>query len=80
MVSPMIVKIIPTTGKSGNMGQRTMSTRLAIPIMLINIVPVISKIKREKKPTMREIKRSRNMCNLRSRDPESEVVSAEICR
>lgn len=60
-VTPIMVKIIPTTGKSGIIGQRMIRIRLIIPPTIIMRMPVRSKTRREKKPTMREIRRSRNM-------------------
>ena len=60
-VTPMTVKIMPATGRSGIKGQRRMRMRLRTPPNMIIIIPTRSKVRREKKPTMRETKRSKNM-------------------
>lgn len=60
-VTPMTVKIMPATGRSGIKGQRRMRIRLRMLPNRIIIIPARSKVRREKKPTMRETKRSRNM-------------------
>ena len=75
---PMTVKTMPATGARGIMGQRMTSTRLKMQLMTIMRVPVISRTRREKKPMMRETRRSMNMWNLRSREASAEAVSAEI--
>ena len=79
-VTPMAVKTMPAMGRSGMMGQRMISTRLTIPPTMITKMPTKSKIRREKKPTMREIKRSKNIWNLISKEAPSPATSAEIWR
>ena len=59
--APVMVRIMPARGARGITGQRTMRTRLRMAPSRIMIVPARSKVRREKKPTMRETRRSMNM-------------------
>ena len=74
----MMVRMMPTTGRSGMKGQRMIKTRLMMPPSIIIRVPAISRKRRVKKPTMRETRRSINMWNLSSRDELALAVAAEI--
>ena len=76
----MIVRITPAMGVRGMSGQRIIRTRLMVPPRIIRIQPVMSKMSREKKPTMRETRRSTNICHLRSREESAAAESAEIWR
>ena len=78
--TPMTVRTMPAMGAKGMMGQRMMRMRQRMPPVIIIMVPVMSRVRREKKPTMRETRRSMNMWNLRSREDSALAVSAEIWR
>ena len=80
MVSPVVLKIIPTMGSRGIKGQSIISIRLKIlPIMMIN-VPASNKTRREIKPMKRDTSRSINMWNLISSEAVLEADAAEIWR
>ena len=78
--TPMIVRMMPAMGIRGMIGQRMMRSKLQMPPSAIMRVPVISKIRREKKPIILETRRSINIWNLRSRDALAEADSADIWR
>ena len=59
--TPMIHKIMPIMGAKGIIGQRMRRARLTIPPIIMMIVPVMSRINLEKKPIMRETRRSINI-------------------
>ena len=59
--TPMIVRTMPAMGIRGMIGQRMMRSRLQMPPSVIMRVPVISRIRREKKPIILETRRSMNI-------------------
>ena len=79
-VTPITVRTIPTIGRKGTNGQMIISTMLKIPPSKMRIRPAVSKIRREKKPTQRETRRSMNIWNLRSSEEPTLADSAEIWR
>lgn len=80
MVSPVVLKIIPTMGSRGIKGQSIINIRLkTLPIMMIN-VPASNKTRREIKPMKRDTSRSINMWNLISSEAVLEADAAEIWR
>ena len=60
-VTPMRVRIIPAIGVRGMSGQIIMRMRLTMPPKIMMMLPVMRRISLEKKPTMRETRRSINM-------------------
>ena len=79
-VTPITLRIIPAMGARGMKGHRIRRMRLRVPPRVITIIPVRIRMSREKKPIIREMRRSINMWNLRSRDAPSLADSAEIWR
>ena len=77
-VTPIMARMMPTIGARGITGHRMISARLMMPPMMIMRVPAISSNNREKKPMMRETRRSINMWNLRSREELAAAELAEI--
>ena len=60
-VTPITVRTMPAMGRRGIRGQRTMRMRLMTPPKMMIIMPASKSVRREKKPTAREIRRSRNI-------------------
>ncbi len=54
--------------------------RLRIPPTRMIIKPTTSRTRREKKPTIREMRRSMKVWNFKSREASELAVSADICR
>lgn len=61
IVTPMVLNIIPAIGARGIKGHKTSRTRLRMPPSIRIIMPVNIKMRREKKPMMRETRRSKNI-------------------
>ena len=60
-VTPISVRTRPAMGVSGMKGHKIIKTRLMRPPRMMLMQPIISKINLEKKPTMREMRRSVNI-------------------
>ena len=77
-LTPTMVRTMPAIGTRGISGQRIMRARLKIPPTIIMMQPTMRRISLEKKPTIRETRRSINMWNLRSREESAPAEAAEI--
>ena len=77
-ITPKTLKVRPIIGARGIKGQRIIKIRLKrLPIIMM-MRPAKSRIRREKKPMMREIRRSKNAWNLISKEASELADSAEI--
>lgn len=79
-VIPVIVKTMPIMGTSGIIGQSIMRIILRMLSIMIIMVPVVKRISREKKPTIREMRRSINIWNRISREACALELEADIWR
>lgn len=60
-VTPTRARIMPAIGASGMSGHKMMRMRLMMPLKMIMMTPAMSKKRRETKPTVREMRRSKNI-------------------
>ena len=73
-------RTMPTMGAKGIRGQSKMRARLKMPPKTMMTAPMMRRINLEKKPMMRETRRSMNIWNLRSREESALAEAAEIWR
>ena len=60
-MTPTRARIMPAIGASGMSGHKMMRMRLMKPLKMIMMTPAMSKKRRETKPTVREMRRSKNI-------------------
>ncbi len=79
-MTPIMLRITPMIGKRGMTGHKMMRKRQTILPNIMIRLPTISRRRRVKKPTRREMKRSRKIWNFISKDESAFAEFAEIWR